>query len=69
MGRRVIPQRERNEINLGEITHVCICGSEWWNVQVKFDDYEIAVYMTEMSCSNCGAVAIAPTPIDRPEEE
>jgi len=47
--------------------HVCICGSMLWNLKVMFDDYEISFYFLEMECAECGALATAPTPIDRVE--
>ena len=62
----MIQQTTSNEVDLGEVTHLCICGSQFWNVQVAFEDYDIAMYFTEMSCVNCGARALAPTPADRP---
>lgn len=46
--------------------HVCICGSKLWNLKVMFEDYEIAFYMLDMECSLCGALATAPTEVDRP---
>jgi hypothetical protein len=53
-------------VNLDTITHVCICGSHTWKILATFDDYEIASYSTDMYCGECGAYAIAPTPIDKP---
>jgi hypothetical protein len=35
-----------------------------WNVKVMFEDYEIAMYLLDMECVVCGAIATAPTPID-----
>lgn len=52
----------------GTPTHVCPCGSNIWNLKVSFDDYQIAYYMLDMECVNCGSVATAPTPIDRRED-
>jgi len=49
-----------------EILHVCLCGSRFWNVQVTFDDFEVASYLTDMSCAVCGQKAKAPTQIDSP---
>ena len=44
---------------------VCVCGSILWNVKAMFDEEgNISLYMLEMSCELCGALAIAPTPID-----
>jgi hypothetical protein len=50
-----------------EVLHTCVCGSKWWNVQVSFDEYEIASYLTDMACALCGQKAKAPTLIDSPE--
>jgi hypothetical protein len=50
----------------GEPIHVCPCGSKLWNLQAMFENYEISLYFTEMSCALCGTLATAPTPIDNP---
>jgi hypothetical protein len=55
-------------MDLDTITHQCVCGSVLWKVLVTFDDFEIATYSLDMYCAECGAKAIAPTPLDRPEE-
>lgn len=53
---------------LGDIvTHECICGSSWFNLQVTFHEYEIGSYLTLMECANCGTLAQAPTLLDSPE--
>ena len=44
--------------------HVCICGSMLWKVQAMFEDGEISLYMLDMECALCGALATAPTPLD-----
>lgn len=49
----------------GEPTHMCVCGSEVFDVKVVFDNYEISTYFLDMECSNCGNLATAPTPLDR----
>lgn len=49
----------------GEPSHVCVCGSEIWNVKVVFEDHEIATYFLDMECANCGSLATAPTPVDK----
>ena len=49
-------------------THVCICGSLLWKVDVIFRDYEIAAYMVDMVCALCGTLATAPTLVDMPED-
>jgi hypothetical protein len=51
----------------GTPTHVCPCGCFVWNVKVTFYDYEIVQYFLDMECANCGSLATAPTPEDRPE--
>jgi hypothetical protein len=43
---------------------VCVCGSTLWNVKAMFEDSEISLYMLDMECALCGALATAPTPID-----
>jgi hypothetical protein len=48
-------------------THVCACGSQLWNVKCMFQDYEISMYMLDMECYSCGALATAPTLVDMPE--
>lgn len=49
----------------GTPTHVCVCGSQIWNVKAVFDNFEIAQYFIDMECASCGSIATAPTPIDR----
>jgi hypothetical protein len=49
----------------GTPTHLCICGSDVFDLRVTFDDYEIATYMLDMVCANCGSLATAPTPLDK----
>lgn len=56
---------DETPIDLGTITHQCVCGSVLWKVLVTFDDFEIATYSLDMYCADCGAKAIAPTPLDR----
>ncbi len=54
-------------LDLDTITHVCICGSEFWQPEwIAFSDYEISAYSLSMKCVHCGAKAIAPTEVDRP---
>jgi len=51
--------------SLGPI-RVCPCGSEWWNVKVKFDDdFEIGMYATDARCVLCDSLATVVTAIDR----
>ena len=49
----------------GTPTHLCICGSQVWNVKTIFDNFEIASYFLDMECTVCGSLATAPTPVDR----
>ena len=58
--------RASHPIDLGVVTHVCVCGSGLWLIQATFDDYEIATYSTEMFCAECGSRAHSPTEPDRP---
>jgi hypothetical protein len=48
----------------GTPTHVCVCGSDAFYLKATFKDFEIATYMLDMQCANCGSLATAPTPID-----
>ena len=65
----LVEKTEDNQVDLGMITHVCpLCDSQYWNVQVVFVDYEIGEYLTPMECANCGARALAPTLLDKPNE-
>jgi len=64
-----IEETEQGFGDLGQCTHVCACGSQYWNLQVKFDDYEISFYLLEMTCVVCGSTAIAPTLQDKMELE
>jgi hypothetical protein len=59
------PGAEADYRSLGAI-RVCPCGSEWWNLQVKFDDdYEIGMYGTNARCVLCDSIATIVTPIDK----
>ncbi len=57
-------QKESNPVNLG-VTSMCICGSNWFNAQICFnDEYEIAAYLLQAFCVNCNAEVVLPTPAD-----
>jgi hypothetical protein len=58
---------EDQPVDLGVITHTCICGCTQWKIWASFEDFEISAYSLEMYCLECGAKAITPTPIDRPQ--
>lgn len=64
---------EKNEETIdqrGIPTNQCFnCGSEWFQVLVHFEDYEIAQYMVEAKCALCDSELTAPTPIDAPNYE
>jgi len=47
----------------GEPIKVCVCGSDVWNLQVKWDNNDtIGMYFMNMWCPICDSVATAPTP-------
>lgn len=54
-------------LDLGMVTHVCVCGSDTWKILASFDDYEISTYSCEMYCVVCGNKAITPTILDHPD--
>lgn len=56
-------------VDLGVVTHICICGNNLWKIAATFDDYEISTYSLEMYCTECGAKAKTPTPLDRPVDD
>ena len=59
------PGQEADYRSLGPI-RVCPCGSEWWNVQCKFDDdFEIGMYGTTARCILCDSLATVVTAIDK----
>lgn len=65
----MIEEVPESTVDLGVVTHVCICGSALWKILASFDDYEIATYSTEMYCAECGAKAVTPTELDRPSTD
>lgn len=50
----------------GPPTHECICGSNMFKVIASFEDYEVASFLTEGECVECGSRLTVPTPIDKP---
>lgn len=52
----------------GEPMHVCLCGSNVWNVKTLFENYEIVSYFIDMECAVCGSLATAPTPDKKPDD-
>lgn len=55
-------------LDLGCVTHTCVCGCDTWKILVTFDEYEIATYSLDMYCFNCNSKARAPTALDNPED-
>ena len=52
----------------GMPTHACpICGEKVFKIKAVFEDYEIALWMTEGECSDCGTLLTVPTPLDKPD--
>ena len=47
------------------------CNSAMLKINVRFDPetYEIAMYMLDCECAECGSLLTAPTPIDREAED
>ena len=50
--------------NVGAVRE-CICGTNLWRILGAFDEEgDLSFYFLDIVCSNCGAVAKAPTPDD-----
>lgn len=50
------------------ITRVCTCGCVFFKVAVQFDEnYEIAAYLLNAECIECGSKWVTPTPLDLPD--
>lgn len=45
-------------------THACPCGCEMMKISCVFMDGEVAFYLLDAECYECGALLTAPTPID-----
>ncbi len=51
-------------------TNVCLmCGSNLMLIKAVFEDYELAGYLLDAECAECGSPLTAPCPVDRPEYE
>lgn len=51
----------------GIVTHTCFnCGSNIFNIQVTFDDYELGLMFPEGTCTGCDSVVTIPAPWDHP---
>ena len=49
---------------LGPI-HVCMCGSQVFNVMAAFEDYELVWYFLDATCVNCGNLVTVPCSVDK----
>jgi hypothetical protein len=48
-------------------THACLnCGSNVFIIQAVFEDYDIAGWYIDGSCSSCGSPLTVPCPVDDP---
>ena len=47
------------------------CGCNFFKAVISFDPdtYEVGMYMLNVECFKCGALATAPTPEDLPERK
>lgn len=54
--------------DLGPV-HVCICGSQVFNVAASFDDFELSWYFLDATCFSCGALVRVPCEPDRYEAQ
>lgn len=47
--------------------HECFnCGSTLLKIVAYFEDYDIAGWLMDAECANCGAPLTAPCPVDNP---
>lgn len=52
----------------GVPTHACPnCGEQVFIIRAMFQDYDIAMWMTDGKCSDCGTLLTVPTPVDDPD--
>ena len=49
--------------SLGPV-HVCFCGSRLFKVGCMFEDSDIAMWIVDAECAECGALVKVPTPAD-----
>lgn len=48
-------------------THACpACGWTFFRFVGHFEDYELAFYVLDGACDDCGALVTVPTPVDAP---
>ena len=61
----VLPQVTGADLRgLGPI-HVCMCGSQVFNVMAAFEDYELVWYFLDATCVNCGNLVTVPCSVDK----
>lgn len=52
----------------GVPTHACPnCGEMIFEIKAMFENYEIAMWMVDGRCSDCGTLVTVPTPLDNPD--
>lgn len=48
-------------------THECpVCQSRLFRVYASFEDYDIALWLVDAVCADCGAEVTVPCPVDNP---
>lgn len=49
-------------------THACpACGSRLMKVIASFEDFDIAMWLMNAECAECGSLLTAPCPPDKPD--
>jgi hypothetical protein len=49
-------------------THECpVCQSRLFKIVAAFDEYNIAMWLTDAHCAECGAKVTVPCPVDDPD--
>ena len=63
------PARELLLDQRGIPTHACLaCGCNVFVIHATFEDYDIAGWYLDGTCSCCGSPLTAPCPVDAPAE-
>ena len=51
-------------------TNICLaCGSNVMLLRAVFENYELAGYLLDAHCADCGSPLTAPCPLDNPEQD
>ena len=51
-------------------THECpVCESRLFKVFVAFENYNVAMWLVDAECAECGALVTVPCPVDDPTGE